>query len=118
MDLQGKKTVLADGFWGEEGLAWSSDGQEVLFSAGNAYNAFKVLAVTLSGRRRTALESAGGLTIHDVRPDGRWLATRDDFLQGMPVLLPGQTAERDLSWLDLSDRPVLSADGKTILFAE
>jgi Tol biopolymer transport system component len=118
VDLQGKKTVLAAGFWGEEGITWSSDGQEVLFSAGNAYSAFKVFAVTLSGRRRTALESAGGLTIHDVRPDGRWLATRDDFLQGMPVLLPGQTAERDLSWLDLSDRPVLSSDGKTIVFTE
>jgi len=118
VDLEGKKTVLADGFWGEEGLAWSSNGQEVLFSAGNSWSAFSILAVTLSGRRRTALESAGGLTIRDVRPDGLWLATRDDFLQGMPVLLPGQAAERDLSWLDLSDRPVLSADGKTIVFTE
>ena len=118
VDLQGKKTVLADGFWGEEGLAWSSDGEEVLFSAGKTYSDFRVLAVTLSGRQRTALESAGGLTIRDVRPDGNWLATRDDFLQAMPVFLPGQTAERDLSWLDLSDRPRLSADGKTILFTE
>jgi Tol biopolymer transport system component len=56
--------------------------------------------------------------IHDVRPDGRWLATRDDMVRGMPVLLPGQAAERDLSWLDLSDRPILSADGKTVLFVE
>jgi len=53
-----------------------------------------------------------------VRPDGRWLATRDDFLQGLPALLPGQTVEKDLSWLDLSDRPILSADGKTIVFTE
>ncbi len=118
VDLQGKKTVLADGFWGEEGLAWSPGGQEVLFSAGGTLSSFKVIAVTLSGRRRTALESAGGLTIRDVRSDGRWLATRDDFFQGMPVVLPGQTAERDLSWLDLSDRPMLSADGKTIVFVE
>jgi Tol biopolymer transport system component len=118
VDLQGKKTVLADGFWGEEGLAWSSDGKEVLFSAGKSYSDFSVLAVTLSGRRRTALESAGGLSIHDARPDGRWLATRDDSLQAMQVFLPGQAAERDLSWLDFSDRPVLSADGKTILFTE
>jgi len=118
VDLEGRKTVLAEGFWGEEGLAWSSDGEEVLFSAGNAYSAFNVIAVTLAGRRRTALESAGGLTIRDVRPDGRWLATRDDFLQGLPALLPGQAVEKDLSWLDLSDRPILSADGKTIVFTE
>ena len=118
VDLKGKKTILADGFWGEEGLAWSSDGGEVLFSAGTTSLLFTVYAVTLSGRRRTALESAGGLTIHDVRPDGRWLATRDDSVRGMPVLLPGQTAERDMAWLDGSDHPVLSADGKTILFSE
>jgi eukaryotic-like serine/threonine-protein kinase len=118
VDLQGKKTLLADGFWGEEGIAWSSGGQEILFSAGDAYSNFAVLAVTLAGRRRTVLESAGGLTIHDVRGDGMWLTTRDDFLQALPVLLPGQTAERDLSWLDLSDHPLLSSDGKTILFSE
>src|SRR6185295_2700507 len=116
--LQGKKTVLADGFSTEEGLAWSSDGREILFSAGNSSTAFNILAVTLSGRRRTALESAGGLTIHDARPDGQWLATREDSVQVMMVLAPGMSSERDLSWLDLPDRPVLSADGKTVVFTE
>ena len=118
VNLEGKKTVLADGYWGQEGLAWSSDGQEVLFSAANSPNAFHVVAVTLSGRRRTVLESAGSLTIHDVRADGRWLATRDDTLTAIPVLLPGEKAERDLAWLDGSDRPTLSGDGKALLFCE
>ena len=118
VDLAGKKTILSAGYWGEEGLAWSASGDEVLFSAGNAYNNFRVFAVSLSGKRRTALESAGGLTIHDIRSDGRWLATRDDFFREMPVLAPGQPHERDLSWLDLSDPAAMSADGKTLLFTE
>ncbi|MCM3875681.1 MAG: protein kinase [Thermoanaerobaculia bacterium] len=118
VDLAGKKTVLSEGYWGEEGLAWSPAGDEVMFSAGNAYNNFRVYAVTLSGRRRVALESAGGLTIHDVRGDGRWLATRDDFFREMLVLAPGQARERDLSWLDLSDPAALSQDGRTLLFME
>jgi Tol biopolymer transport system component len=118
VDLAGKKTVLSEGYWGEEGLAWSPAGDEVLFSAGNAYNNFRVYAVSLSGKRRIALESAGGLTIHDVRGDGRWLATRDDFFREMPALAPGQARERDLSWLDLSDPVALTADGKTLLFTE
>ncbi len=118
VDLSGKKTVLSEGYWGEEGLAWSPDGQEVLFSAGTAYNNFKVYAVSLSGRRRTAIESAGGLTIHDARPDGRWLATRDDFFRKMFVLAPGEKAEKELSWLDLSEPIALSPDGKTLLFTE
>jgi Tol biopolymer transport system component len=118
VDLAGKKTVLSEGYWGEEGLAWSPAGDEVLFSAGNAYNNFRVYAVSLSGKRRIALESAGGLTIHDVRGDGRWLATRDDFFREMPTLAPGQARERDLSWLDLSDPVAMTADGKTLLFTE
>jgi Tol biopolymer transport system component len=118
VDLAGKKIVLSEGYWGEEGLAWSPAGDEVMFSAGNAYNNFRVYAVSLAGKRRVALESAGGLTIHDIRADGRWLATRDDFFWEMPVLAPGQARERDLSWLDLSDPAALSQDGKTLLFME
>ena len=118
VDLAGKKTVLSGGYWGEEGLAWSQAGEEVMFSAGNAYNNFRVYAVSLSGKLRVALESAGGLTIHDVRGDGRWLATRDDFFREMPVLAQGQAGERDLSWLDLSDPAALTADGRTLLFTE
>ncbi|HQR68346.1 MAG TPA: hypothetical protein PLB02_13235, partial [Thermoanaerobaculia bacterium] len=118
VDLAGKKTLLSEGYWGEEGLAWSPAGDEVMFSAGNAYNNFRVYAVSLSGRRRVALESAGGLTIHDIRADGRWLTTRDDFFREMQVLAPGQARERDLSWLDLSDPVALTADGKTLLFME
>jgi Tol biopolymer transport system component/predicted Ser/Thr protein kinase len=118
VDLAGEKTVLSEGYWGEEGLAWSPAGDEVMFSAGNAYNNFRVYAVSLAGKRRVALESAGGLTIHDIRVDGRWLATRDDFFREMQVLAPGQARERDLSWLDLSDPAALTPDGKTLLFME
>ncbi len=118
VDLSGKKTVLSEGYWGEEGLAWSPDGSEVLFSAGTAYNNFKIYAVTLSGRRRVASDSAGGLTIHDAGAGGRWLATRDDFFRKMFALPPGEKDEKELSWLDLSEPIALSADGKTLLFTE
>ncbi|MFI5119614.1 MAG: protein kinase [Thermoanaerobaculia bacterium] len=118
VDLAGRKAVLSEGYWGEEGLAWASDGSEVLFSAGTAYNNFRIFAVSLTGRRRVALESAGGLTIQDVKSDGRWLGTRDDHFREMPGLGPGQTRERDLSWLDLSDPASMTLDGKTLLFSE
>ncbi len=118
VDLSGKKTVLSEGYWGEEGLAWEPHGEEVLFSAGTAYNNFKIYAVTLSGRRRVASDSAGGLTIHDAGAGGKWLVTRDDFFRRMFVLPPGDKDERELSWLDLSEPIALSADGKTLLFTE
>ncbi|HTO88718.1 MAG TPA: protein kinase [Thermoanaerobaculia bacterium] len=118
VDLSGKRTTLSQGYWGEEGLAWSADGQEVMFSAGTAYNNFEVYAVNLSGERRTALQSAGGLTLLDVSPDGRWIASRDDLWKETPVLGPGQAQERNLAWLDLSYVVALTPDGKTLLFTE
>src|SRR6202162_2451314 len=94
VDLSGKKTVLSEGYWGEEGLAWEPHGEEVLFSAGTAYNNFKIYAVTLSGRRRVASDSAGGLTIHDAGAGGKWLVTRDDFFRRIFVLPPGDKDKR------------------------
>ncbi|HEX9687625.1 MAG TPA: protein kinase, partial [Thermoanaerobaculia bacterium] len=117
VDLAGKKTVLSDGYWGEEGLAWTPSGDEVLFSAGQAYDNFVTYAVDLGGRRRIALQSAGGITIHDARSD-RWLATRDDFLKELLFQGPGMAAPRDLAYLDYSSRPTLSDDGSKVLFSE
>ena len=60
VDLAGKKTDLAESYWGEQGLAWSPDGKEILFSAGRGYASFDVRAVTLTNRTRVALPNAGG----------------------------------------------------------
>ncbi len=120
VDRSGKKTLLspADAYPGLEGLAWSRDDGEVLFSAGQNYAQFKVYGATLSGRIRQALESAGGLTLFDVGPDGRWLAARDDVSFTMMVKGPGAAGEMDLSWLDFSLPAALSDDGTTVVFSE
>ncbi|HSP94123.1 MAG TPA: protein kinase [Thermoanaerobaculia bacterium] len=118
VDRAGKKTVLSGDYGAEEGLAWAPGGEEVLFSAGENYSRFQVQAVTLSGRKRVVLESAGGLTIQDISREGRWLATRDDHRTGFLVKAPGEKAERDLSWLGNSLVPILSRDGKTLLFTD
>jgi eukaryotic-like serine/threonine-protein kinase len=118
VDLAGKRTSLSEGYWSEEGLAWSRDGREIIFSAGSGYNMFKVFAVDLSGRRRIALQSAGGLTIHDVSKDGLWATSRDDQFKDLWVRPAGADRERDLSWLELTWPVAFSADGKTLLFTE
>ena len=102
VDLAGKKTVLSEGYGVEEGLAWSRDGREVLFSGGTDYFNTQIYAVGLDGKRRSAAQSAGGITILDVASDGRWLASRDEAWRDMFGLGPGQDKERNLSWLELS----------------
>jgi Tol biopolymer transport system component len=118
IDLARQKRTLADGYWGLEGLAWSRDGRELLYAAGLGYAQFKVYGVSIGGRVRQALESAGGLTIQDIAPDGRWLVTRDDIESTMMVKAAGAKAEADLSWLDFTQPVRFTRDGSALLFTE
>jgi len=119
VDLAGKHTVLSGDYEGEEGLAWSRSGDEVLFTAYDAASEdWTLFGVDLSGHRRVALRSAGGLTMHDVSRTGRWLVTRDDGTYQVSVLAPGTSAERDLSWCGSSAMPFLSRDGRLLLFTD
>jgi Tol biopolymer transport system component len=118
VDLAGNNFVLSDGYWSERGLAWSPNGEEILFSASLSGGSYTVYAVTLGGRRRIAYQAPGGLTIQDVARDGRWLATRVDYRYAAIVHTPGDTEDRDLSWLNTSHARALSQDGQALLFAE
>src|ERR1017187_5944895 len=122
VDLAGNNFVLSEGYWSERGLAWSPNGEEVLFSASLSGGSFTVYAVTLSGKRRIAYQAPGGLTIQDVARDGRWLATRLDYRYAAMVHAPGNATDRDedrdLSWLNTSHARALSQDGERLLFAE
>jgi Tol biopolymer transport system component len=118
VDRAGTRTVLSGDYSGEQGISWSRAGDEVLFTASPAGDGHTLYGVDLSGHRRVALRSAGGLTLHDVSRTGRWLVTRDDFRDEISVLAPGARTERDLSWLDFSNSPFLAADGRTLLFTD
>ena len=116
VDLTGKKTVLS-GKWGtEEGLAWSPAGDEVWFTANKNGESGALYAVTLSGRERLVVRMAIRLMLQDISRDGRVLITSFNPSQNIIGQPPGETKERDLSWLDLGELTDLSPDGKMILF--
>ena len=58
------------------------------------------------------------MTLLDVGKEGNVLLTRGNDRAGIIGLAPGDAKERDLSWLDWSVPGDLSADGRTVLFAE
>jgi Tol biopolymer transport system component len=118
VDTAGKKRTLSSGWGSEQGLAWGPRGDEVWFTATKAGGARSLWAVDLSGRERLLARVTGTLTLHDVASDGRVLLTHDTMRQGILALAPGETKERDLSWLDWSLVRDISADGRTILFDE
>jgi Tol biopolymer transport system component len=118
VDLAGKKTVLSSGFYTAQGLCWSPNGKELWFTA-TVNGIDRVLyAVDLSGHQRLVARVPGDLRLLDIWRDGRVLLARDNTRRGLIGRAAGETAERDLSWLDWSYPSDLSSDGKTLLFRE
>jgi eukaryotic-like serine/threonine-protein kinase len=118
VDLEGHKRVVSADWKSVLGLAWSADGTEIWFSAGQAGIERRIYAVDLSGHQRLVFRSPGGVTLQDIASDGRVLLTRDEQRVGMMALAPGATTEREVSWRDWSLPTDISGDGNTVLFDE
>ncbi len=120
VDGKGKRSVLSEGYSAEEGIAWLPNEDEIVFSAQAESGAanLRIYAVTLSRKRRTIVEGAGNLTVQDVARDGKWLVTRDDGRLDMLARAPGDAEDRNISFLDGSLFPLLSADGRTVVFTD
>jgi len=117
VDLSGQVKRLSEEFASAQGLAWSPSG-EVWFTATRVGGNRSVQSTTLGGKVRDRIRVPGTLTLQDISRDGRLLVTRDTFHNELVALPPGETKERDLTWLDWSLPSAMSADGKKILFSE
>ena len=118
VDLSGKVTTLSKG-WGNIGnVAWRPDGGEIWFGGQKGSEKFAVYAVTLSGRLRTVRREAGGLYIHDISKDGRVLLNEYFWHSSLVGLAAGESAERELSWMDRSTVDAISNDGRSVVFDE
>jgi len=73
VDLTGNRKTLSERWGSEQGLAWSADAQEILFTATNAGVDRALYATTLSGRQRGA-----GLILAWLFLSGRHLGRRKD----------------------------------------
>jgi serine/threonine protein kinase/Tol biopolymer transport system component len=118
IDRAGRRRTLSDGWESAQGLAWSPSGEEIWFTAAESGSNRALQAVTLSGRRRVITSMVGTLTLQDIARDGRILLDHSNRRIGLLGLSAGQTKEQDLSWLDWSRAPILSEDGKTLVFTE
>ena len=118
VDLAGKKTTLSTGWDSIQGISWSPAGDDIWFTATRTGGDRSLYSVNLSGTVRLLARVPGELTLLDVDRDGNVLLTRGNDRAGMIGLAPGDAKERDLSWLDWSTPGDLSADGRTVLFAE
>jgi len=119
VDLEGHRKVLSQGYSGEEGLAWAKDGATIYFGAwASGGDELAIHAVTLSGKAKTVLSGIGDMFCFDGNSNGNLLAMQVMDQYRLMALAPGAKAERDLSWLDSSTNPSLSADGRQLLFTD
>ncbi|MEO8218280.1 MAG: protein kinase [Acidobacteriota bacterium] len=118
VDLAGKRTTLFETGGAEEGLAWRPDSKEIWFSAALQGSNGQLQATTLDGRHREILGTPGGVILQDIAPDGRLLLCRDLMHISLLARGPGDSAERDVSWLDQGLVTDLSPDGRMLAFTE
>jgi Tol biopolymer transport system component len=115
VDAGGNKKMLTGELQSVEGLAWTPAGDEVWFTASKAGEAFALSAATLNGSERLVARVPVYLMLHDISRDGRVLLMRYGQPADIFGLLPGETKERELSWLETGEVRDLSVDGKTFL---
>jgi Tol biopolymer transport system component len=118
VDRSGKMKSVSKPFASAQGLAWSSDGSRIWFTATEVGGNRALYVTTPSGGESLRVRVPGNLTLEDVTHDGRLLVARDSNrteIQGLPA---GEAKERELTWLDWSLPAAISRDGKTVLFYE
>ncbi len=118
IDLKGNSTPLTEIWSSLGGLAWRPDGREIWFSASASGILGDLHAVDRHGRHRVVAAGPSTIGLYDIASDGRVLVRREDVRRGIIGLGPGETTERDLSWLDWTYPWDLSADGRILLFQE
>jgi len=103
-------------FTSTSGLAWSGERLRIGASIDDLNNG--VVEIDRRGHDRVLTRSAGRLKVFDVAASGAVLVSNEEDRTGILALAPGETVERDLSWLDGSWIRDISADGHTLLFDE
>ena len=115
-DLKGNTRTLSARYATIWGLAWSSDGSEIWFTAGNVQRD-TLLSVDLSSRTREIYRSIGRITLEDVAADGEVLL-RASLSRG-EVVAAGSNGEASavLSWSDTIDSAGAVSDDGKVLFS-
>jgi serine/threonine protein kinase/WD40 repeat protein len=119
VDMKGNKKTLTELWLGYlQSLAWSSSGDEILFTAAEHGYTLSLYAVNRSGRQRLIAHLSGTFGLYDVAPDGRLLMAHGVGSTSVFYLPTADSKETDLYWHDSSFAVDISQDGKSILFVE
>jgi serine/threonine protein kinase/WD40 repeat protein len=104
---------------GANGLSWTPNGKEIWVTGTDTAAPPALYAVDVDkGDMRLMNRLTGSMKIFDISSTGRVLLSNGMWRAALEYQAPGDTTERDLSWLDWSMLADVSADGRSILFTE
>jgi eukaryotic-like serine/threonine-protein kinase len=104
---------------GANGLAWAPNGKEIWVTGTDTAAPPALYAVDVDkSEMRLISRLTGSMKLFDISSAGRVLLSNGMWRAALEYQAPGETTERDLSWLDWSMLADISADGRTILFTE
>jgi serine/threonine protein kinase len=118
VNRSGEKKELTGKYVAADGLAWSSDGNEVWFTGAAKGARLDLYAVSLSGKLRLVHRQSGSISLQDIARDGRVLMANLEWRQKMMFRGAADMIEREISWLDWSLPTDISPDGRMITFSE
>jgi eukaryotic-like serine/threonine-protein kinase len=115
-----KPAAVARGWrHGANGLAWSPDGKEIWITGTDTAAPPALYAVNAdTGETRLVSRFTGLMKLFDISPAAHVLLSTGLWRAALEYQAPGETAERDMSWLDWSTIADLSRDGTKLLFNE
>jgi tRNA A-37 threonylcarbamoyl transferase component Bud32/Tol biopolymer transport system component len=117
VNLEGNLVTSSDEYGDLSGVAWRDDG-DVWYAAQEPGREHAVYALSFSGGSREVLRSPGSLRLHDISRDGRLLVSQDKARYETIGLAPGDSKEKDLTWLDRTFVEDITPEGRTIVFHE
>jgi serine/threonine protein kinase len=101
-----------------QGVAWSPDGTEAWFTAGQQGYTTQIYAMDLRGRERMVLPLPGAFWLSEISADGRALLGQQIQTSSIFMHRRGSPETPDLYWHDMSILYDLSSDGEKVLFME
>jgi eukaryotic-like serine/threonine-protein kinase len=115
-----RPTAIARGWrHGVNGMAWSTDGKEIWLTGTDTPAPPALYAVNVdTGDVRLVSRLTGSMKLFDISGAANVLLSNGLWRAALEYQAPGETAERDMAWLDWSILADLSRDGKKLLFNE
>ena len=120
VDLEGHRTVLAEGWLSVHGLAWTRDGSEIWFGGtkGSAVSGDGVYSVTPTGRLRAVLVGPTRYKVLDIASDGRVLIGHEREERVVEALMAGSPVPIDVGLRSSSSSLWISEGGTSVLITE